>query len=276
MIAGGAETVSGASPFRYLPLLAFAAILAFRFYQARTLVVPAWVDSVHHTLLTRLILETGGVPADFEPYMPVPLHYHAGFHTVTALFAFLSGLEPVRAVLVFGQVLNAAAALGVYRLAHAIWGGWRRGLAAMLLVGFAFQMPAYYLTWGRYTLLAGIFIFTIAASMVLEAQRGEEGAGRGVQLAVLTAGLIFSHYLAAILFALFLGAVALVGVVRSAAGRQAVPEGVGPGPAHRKDTGEAHGDRAGVQGDGADQTALPPPAASDGGPRELKPEDQLF
>ena len=205
-----AEPVGDAPRFPWIfAALAFAGILAFRFYQAAELVLPAWVDSLHHTLLVRLVLENGGLPATFEPYMPVPLYYHTGFHTNAALFAALTGLSPDRAVLVFGQILNAAVALGVYRLGLSLWPDGRRAWIAMLLVGFCFQMPAYYLTWGRYTLLAGTFLLTLAMSAALDLVRGGPDAGRIVHLAVLTAGLLLTHYFSAALFLLFLGVVVL-------------------------------------------------------------------
>lgn len=187
-----------------LPAAVFAAIVLFRFYQARSLVLPAWVDSIHHTLLVRVILERGGLPQTLDPYLPVPLYYHAGFHTSAALFAYLARLVPAQAVLVFGQLLNAGVALAVYRLGVALWGGWRRALLAMLLVGFVFQMPAYYLTWGRYTLLAGLLLLTLAMAAALDVVRRPAAWEPRLRLALLTGGLLLAHYYAALVFALFL------------------------------------------------------------------------
>lgn len=138
-----------------IPLVIFVLILGWRFYQARTLIFPAWVNSVHHSYIVRLIVETGGVPASLEPNIQAPFYYHFGFHLNTAVFAFWSQLRPETAVLILGQVINAGVCLAIYRLGISLWGDWRRASIAMVLVGFVFQMPAYYLTWGRYTLLAG-------------------------------------------------------------------------------------------------------------------------
>jgi hypothetical protein len=192
-----------------LPLIIFALILAFRFYQARTLVLPAWVDSVHHTLLVRLFLETGGVPPTLESYLPVPLYYHFGFHANAALFAFFARLEPVQALLIFGQIINAAVPLAIHRLALALWQDHRRALLAMLLVGFVTQMPAYFVTWGRYTLLAGIILLAAAMAEATEGARAGFEGGRVTRLAILTSGLIFTHYFAALVFALYLAALVL-------------------------------------------------------------------
>ncbi|MFQ5616957.1 MAG: DUF6541 family protein, partial [Anaerolineales bacterium] len=186
-----------------IPLLLFTLILAFRFYQARALALPAWVDSLHHTLIVRLMLETGGVPQTLEPYIQAPFYYHFGFHINTALYAFFTRLPPERAVLVFGQVLNAVVSLAIYRLGMALWGDWRRAGTAMLLVGFVFQMPAYYVTWGRYTLLTGLILLILAMAAALETMRRGANRERVGRLAVLTGGLLLTHYFAAILLALF-------------------------------------------------------------------------
>ncbi len=193
-----------------LPLLAFGLVLVLRFYQARSLVLPAWVDSLHHTLLVDIVRMQGGLPRTLAPDLPVPLYYHFGFHANTALFAFLSRLSAPQAVLIFGQLLNALVPLAVYRLAIALWGSPKKGLAAMLLVGFVFQMPAYYLTWGRYTLLAGLFLLALAMSAALDVVR-TSGDRRepGLRLAVLVAGLLLTHYFAALVFALFLAGLAI-------------------------------------------------------------------
>ena len=107
-----------------LPLLlgtvAFAGLLALRFSQSSGLALPNWVDSVHHSLIVRKIIEYGGLPLDLTPYLNVPLSYHYGFHISTALFAFLSGLPSDQAVLWFGQVINALVSLSIYRLGRAV------------------------------------------------------------------------------------------------------------------------------------------------------------
>src|SRR5205814_8301967 len=33
------------------------------------ILLPPWVDSVHHTMLVRLFVERGTVPADYEPFI---------------------------------------------------------------------------------------------------------------------------------------------------------------------------------------------------------------
>ncbi|WP_299030340.1 hypothetical protein [uncultured Thermanaerothrix sp.] len=180
-------------------------VVMWRFYQARGMVFPAWVDSVHHVFIVRKIMEVGGIPATLQPEISTFFSYHYGFHLVTAWFARLSHLEAAQAVLWLGQVLNALVALSVYRLGKGVWGDpWRAGLAA-LLVGFAFQMPAYYLVWGRYTLLTGLIMLPLAMAAALDLWRRPQSVEAFVRLGVLTAGVALSHYTALLLLILFGG-----------------------------------------------------------------------
>ncbi len=179
-------------------------VIAFRFYQARNLVFPAWVDSVHHVLLTQKIIDYGGLPETLAPELDIPLFYHFGFHLIAALFSWISRLEPVQAVLWFGQVINGLVVLGIYRLSKALWRKTLPAVMAALLVGFAFQMPAYYVTWGRYTLLTGLLVMLPAMAVAHELVMNGFSRERAARLVILTAGLALAHYLALFYFGLFL------------------------------------------------------------------------
>lgn len=187
-----------------LEILALLGLIALRFFQARVLALPAWVDSVHHTFLVRLFLEQGGIPVDLQPWIPGPFYYHIGFHASAAVFSAVSGLSPDRGILIFGQLLNAAAALSAYRLSMAVCPDRRRALLVLALVGFFTQMPAFYLTWGRYTLLAGMVLLPLAMAEAIEFAARIPRVSTLVRLTILTAGLLLTHYLAAILLAVFL------------------------------------------------------------------------
>ena len=196
----------------YLPRLlhfaglgvAFLLILAWRFYQVRDFALPAWVDSVHHVLIVRLILENRGLPDTLDPYLPVLFLYHFAFHAITAVYSFLARLAPEQAVLLLGQILNAVVALSVYRLGKALWGDWRRAALSALLVGFVTQMPAYYATWGRYTLLAGLVLLPLAMADAVDTVQKGPTRSRLASLVILTGGLFLAHYFATYLFAIFL------------------------------------------------------------------------
>jgi hypothetical protein len=187
-----------------LALAGLGALVAWRLYQARSLVLPAWVDSLHHALIVRKMLDYGGLPADMQPYLPVPLYYHFAFHSLASVFAFFARIEPAQAVLLAGQTASALVALSVYRLGKALWPGTWRAVLAALLVGFFTEMPAYYLTWGRYTLAAGLVVLPLAIAAALDAVREPGRWEHGLRLAIYTAGALLAHYLTAILLAIFL------------------------------------------------------------------------
>ena len=151
----------------YWPSLALAAVvlfsLAVRLAMIRDLAGPAWVDSVHHALLGRMIMEQGGFPTTYTPYLQISTtNYHVGYHSVLATFAWLSGLDLAQAVLIFGQVLNTLAVLAVYLLTTTFTRRPTAGIFAALICGLMTPMPAYHTSWGRYTELTGLLILPVA------------------------------------------------------------------------------------------------------------------
>ncbi|MFA5835517.1 MAG: DUF6541 family protein [Bellilinea sp.] len=186
-----------------LGLAALVGLAGWRLYQARELLLPAWVDSVHHTLIVRVIMENGGLPATLDPYLPAVFSYHYGFHVLAALFASLARVEPAVALLWFGQILNALIALSVYRLAMEVWNDWRRAVLAALLVGFGLHMPAYYLTWGRYTLITGLLLLPLAMAALLRVSRQPTDRSSALSAVLLIAGVALSHYTTLLLLGFF-------------------------------------------------------------------------
>jgi len=185
-------------------LALFGGLIAWRFYQARDLLLPSWVDSQHHYLIIRAMLEQRSVPATLAPYLDQAFYYHFAFHAAAALYTALSGLPIGGAMLAFGQILNASIALSIYALGKTLWKDWRPALAAAILVGLVTRMPAYYLSWGRYTLSIGMVLLPLAMASAIRLAR-EPGNKREIaSLAVLTGGVLLSHYFTAILLAFFL------------------------------------------------------------------------
>lgn len=198
-----------------LALGVLAVFIVWRLWQARELVFPNWVDSQHHVLIIRKIIENGGLPSTLEPYLPGPFYYHFSFHAVTAFFSVLSGLAPEKAVLLLGQVLNACVGVSVYALAKAIGRDWRVGILAAFFVTFVTKMPGYYLSWGRYTLLMGVLILPVAMAEVEVLRRGAARWWQTIGLVLLTGGTLLSHYLAAFLLAIYFLIIGIEWVVGS-------------------------------------------------------------
>jgi hypothetical protein len=184
-------------------LALLGALAAWRFFQVRGLSFPPWVDAPHHVLIVRKILETGLLPADLNPYLPVTFYYHFGFHVTTALFAGIAGLPLEKAALAMGQILNAAISLSAYCLGRAVWSDARRAGAAALLTALVSQMPAYYATWGRYTLISGLVLLPLALAALLENRESGRDFFKTIFLMILTAGTLLAHYFAGFLFLLF-------------------------------------------------------------------------
>jgi hypothetical protein len=184
-------------------------LLVFRFLQISPLAFPNWVDSVHHSLIVRKMLEYGGLPSDLSPYLDAPFSYHYGFHLLAAILAGLARLRPDQAVLWLGQIIGALVSLSVYRLARSLRQSQRVSLLAGLLPGFIFYMPGYYLSWGRYPLLSGLVLLPLAMAAVMDLLRDLHSLPAALRLALLTAGLCLTHYLALLLFILFLAILAV-------------------------------------------------------------------
>lgn len=172
----------------------FLITLFVRIAMVRDLSASPWVDSVHHALTTRLIMEGGSFLQSYAPFLDIePSGYHPGFHSVLAAFLWLSGMDLVKGMLVFGQVLNALMVFPLYLFATLITRRRLAGLLAAMVAGLLTPMPAYYTSWGRYTQLAGLAILPVALLLVLLIfQSGKWKAS--FLAAVALAGLSLTHY----------------------------------------------------------------------------------
>ena len=180
------------------------ATLAFRLWDIQGISVPMFGDSLHHTLVTRMIVDSGEVPSGYQPYVPVDTFtYHFGFHTLAAVLAMGAGLDAPGAVLIMGQVLITAAVPAAYFMNRLLFSSRLAGLGAAIIVGFVSIMPAYYVNWGRYTQLAGHVLVAIAIG--LTARLMSRGFRRGdmALVAICVGGLVVVHYRVLIFYGLF-------------------------------------------------------------------------
>jgi len=209
-----------ASQITLIVITALAILL--RLIQARELLVPAWVDSVHHTMLTSLIVEKGVIPVIGAPYMEADaLHYHYGFHALAAALSWLADLSPDQSVLLMGQVLSGLAGLPLYGLVGALARArrgelslaWRwAGVIAAAVPAFLTYMPAYYVSWGRYTQLAGLVMLPALVALSLFLVTSRRRTKVALPLAFLAAGLALTHYRVLFYYALLWPACALLTV----------------------------------------------------------------
>jgi len=210
-------------------LIIFFMSLVIRLIIIRDLSVPPWVDSVHHSLMTRMIIEQGGLPSTYLPYINIsPVNYHSGFHTNLAVLHYLTGIEIPYLMLIFGQLLNALTVFAVYLFTTAVIKDKLAGLISAFITGMVNPMPAYYTSWGRYTQLIGILIFSAALALILSIIQNREKNQKPeafhlfffqywktIFIAVLAcAGLFLSHYRVGIFLGCFFGSYFAVLILR--------------------------------------------------------------
>ncbi len=183
-----------------------------RLYAVRAMPVGAWGDSVHHTLLAKLLVEKHGLFSSWQPYVPLAsLNYHFGFHSNAAFLHWLTGISVEQSVLLVGQLLNAWSAALAYALTVRLSGLRIAGLWAMALTAFVNIQPAFYVNWGRYTQLTGQVVLVAVLITWMLAIEHSTWRWRTLLPAIITStGLFLSHYLVTIWAAVFLSAYLLV------------------------------------------------------------------
>jgi len=215
-----------------------ALIILTRFWAIRSLDVPIWGDSYHHTMIAQLLVDHDGLFNSWLPYAELQTFtYHFGFHTAVAAFHWLSGLDMPQAVLWTGQLLNVLAVIALYPLATRVGGNRWAGVGAVLVAGLLSPMPMYYVNWGRYTQLAGQVIlpgviYLAWATLEAESRRIESpvlaggsnwskwrrripfDAGRIALTCLILGGLALTHYRILIFAILFFAAFFILRVRR--------------------------------------------------------------
>ncbi len=185
----------------WLWLLFFACVLVLtgltRLLQIRGLALPAWVDPVHHLVIVRLLATQGAVPAAFDPYIPGGVfNYHWGFHAPLAWLVWVLRLtEPMAMadlLLHYGQLLNTLTVVMVYAAGRTLFASRRAGLWAAVLAGVVSWFPAYYVTWGRYTHLAGMLLLCVLLVSLWRLQQ-RPGWGLWAAVVMLAGGLALVH-----------------------------------------------------------------------------------
>jgi hypothetical protein len=165
-----------------------------RLAQIGDLVLPAWVDAVHHTAIIRLLVEQGTLPATYAP--DTPFFYHWGFHAIVTWSAWLlHQTEPLplaQLVLHLGQLFNLLTVLLVYTGARLLIGSPRAGFYAALLVGVVSWFPMYYVAWGRYTELVGLLLAPVLLYQIWCLRRQPTPGMIGL-VALLAGGLFLIH-----------------------------------------------------------------------------------
>jgi hypothetical protein len=201
--------------------------LASRLLSLRDAYAGAGLDAYHHTLISEMFIQSGGIPSDYLPYAPLAsFTYHFGFHSLVATVGWLAGRTGAGDMLTLmplaGQIADTLPVLALTLFGWKGLGNRWAGLAAGALVGVVSVFPAFYVNWSRYTQGLGLALLPVAWVLLLEALgRPVSAAGStkptgaitwrsaGQQsgpymLAVIgTVGLALTHYRIIIVYAAF-------------------------------------------------------------------------
>jgi hypothetical protein len=202
------------------------AALLVRLYAVRDLPTGLLGDSYHHTLIAQLLVDKSGIFSSWQPYAPLTTFtYHFGFHANVAFVHYVTGMDLPQSLLWAGQIINAIIVPLVFALALALGNPPWAGVWAAVIVGFASNLPAYFVNWGRYTQLTGqvVMIAALVCWINLIDWRLEIGDWRLRKKSLIsnlqspiswrllllttlaTAALILTHYLITALAALMIG-----------------------------------------------------------------------
>lgn len=180
-------------------------IFIFYAYAYKELVAGMGSDSMHHTLISSLIMKEGQIPKDYGPYAPVvTFSYHFGYHAYIAALSWLSGI-PVRLMVVLsGAILMGLASLAGGALAFYLSKETLIGLLGAAIIGIIYIFPAYSLLWGRFTQLMGTIILMMFITALIYWDHQYKFSLNFVFVIIAIAiGLIFSHYRISIIGILF-------------------------------------------------------------------------
>jgi len=180
-------------------------IFIFYAYAYKELVAGMGSDSMHHTLISSLIMKEGQIPKDYGPYAPVvTFSYHFGYHAYIAALSWLSGI-PVRLMVVLsGAILMGLASLAGGALSYYLTKKTLIGLLSAAIIGIIYIFPAYSLLWGRFTQLMGTIILMMFITALIYWDHQYKFSLNFVFVIIAIAiGLIFSHYRISIIGILF-------------------------------------------------------------------------
>lgn len=183
-------------------IVLLAVVFISRMIAVRGLAAPSWGDSVHHTMIVRLLIENQGLFSSWAPYAPMTTFtYHFGFHSAVAAWSFAAGVPAIQAVLAAGQVLNALAVLVLYpvgvRLGRSAWAG----IGTVAVAGLFSVMPGFSVNWGRYTQLSSLVVIPVLIWFldVFWRDPRRPKAGTVGLLSLLLAGVFMAHYRVAVI-----------------------------------------------------------------------------
>ncbi len=193
-------------------ILVLGIIIFIRFWAVRNLEIPMWGDSYQHSVIAQLLVDNHGLFTSWQSYADnVTFSYHFGFHSLVAVFHWLTKLPIPLSTLWTGQILNVLAVLALLPLASLLGRTRWAGVAALLSAGVLYQIPNFYVNWGRYPQLAGQVILGGLVWLLYDwFEHKEKNYSAAVYLCLIFAGLAMTHYRIVIMAVLFMAAYGLL------------------------------------------------------------------
>lgn len=177
-------------------LVVIGLVFSVRFWVIRSLDLPLWGDSYQHTMMAQLLVDQNGLFDSWAPYAELTTFtYHFGYHTLVAVFHWVTGLDLPQATLWTGQILNGLAVVSLIPLVMRIQRSRWAALAAVALAGLLASMPMMYTNWGRYTQLAGQTILPAAVYLIWAVLQKPLARRRAIlPVWIVLGGLALTHY----------------------------------------------------------------------------------
>ena len=178
-------------------LVIIGIIFLVKFWAIRTLDTPMWGDSYQHTVITQLMTNAGGLFDSWQPYVPYETFtVHFGFHAISTVFSWISGLNASRSVLWIGQVSNALSALCLYPITYKVSGGKKwAGIISVVVAGLVTIYPNYFVNWGRYAQLSGQVLLPVAGFLLIESLYSEKtNLGQLIIVSITLSGMALCYY----------------------------------------------------------------------------------
>lgn len=143
-------------------IIVLGLVIVSRLWVIRTLDIPLYGDSYQHTMIAQLLIDHRGLFTSWLPYADLrTFTYHYGFHSIVAVYHWITGASTAGSMLWAGQLINILAVIGLYPLAYIVTKNRWAGVIAILIGGMLSPMPMSYVNWGRYTQLAGQAILPV-------------------------------------------------------------------------------------------------------------------
>ncbi len=183
---------------------------------------PAWTDSLHHTLLTKLVAMNGQLPYSLEPYEPVNLSmYHLGLYSITGTFSMLTNFPAHTSLQWISQVFNGLCGIGIYLFLDK-YVNRKAAIVGLIVAGlFSFQ-PNWYFNWGRFTQLSAQSVLVTAMVLNIEAITHYKNHDRAINkiftvffASLLNAGMFLLHFRVAVFYFIFVAIVVVAEFIRS-------------------------------------------------------------